>query len=140
MSLQTFISRVQVKNYRSIADINIKLGPLTVLVGPNGSGKSNLIDALRFTRDFVNIGLETAIISRDGIDFIQIWQPDNQYNEVQIKIYLENTNWQGEYSFILETEKLELYNTKQEHIYIREKPHNNTHTSFEVELEDHKTY
>ncbi|HEV8539324.1 MAG TPA: AAA family ATPase, partial [Bacteroidota bacterium] len=41
------ITRIRVKSYKSLADIDVKLGPLTVLVGPNGSGKSNLIDVLR---------------------------------------------------------------------------------------------
>ncbi len=36
------LTRLRVKNFRSIADIDIPLSPLTVLVGPNGSGKSNV--------------------------------------------------------------------------------------------------
>jgi hypothetical protein len=44
----TFITRVRLKNYKSIAWCNVRLGPLTVLVGPNGSGKSNFLDALAF--------------------------------------------------------------------------------------------
>jgi AAA15 family ATPase/GTPase len=43
-----FISRVRIKNYKSIAECDVRLGPLTVLVGPNGSGKSNFLDALAF--------------------------------------------------------------------------------------------
>jgi predicted ATPase len=44
------ITRLVVKNYRSLKDIDVRLQPLTVLVGENGSGKSNLIDVLRFPR------------------------------------------------------------------------------------------
>lgn len=43
-----FISRVRLKNYKSIAECDVRLGPLTILVGPNGSGKSNFLDALAF--------------------------------------------------------------------------------------------
>src|SRR5580700_756789 len=32
-----FISRVRLKNYKSIAECDVSLGPLTILVGPNGS-------------------------------------------------------------------------------------------------------
>lgn len=42
------ISRIAIKNYRSLRDIELRPGPLTVLIGPNGAGKSNIIDALRF--------------------------------------------------------------------------------------------
>ncbi len=40
------ISRVFIKGYKSLRDIDISLKPLTVVVGPNASGKSNLLDAL----------------------------------------------------------------------------------------------
>jgi predicted ATPase len=42
----TFIKRLVVKNYRSLAEIDIALQPLTVFVGKNGTGKSNLIDVM----------------------------------------------------------------------------------------------
>jgi predicted ATPase len=41
-----FISRVRVRNFKSIAECDVRLGPLTMLVGPNGSGKSNFLQAL----------------------------------------------------------------------------------------------
>ena len=44
------IERVWAKNFRSIADATLDLGPMTVLVGPNASGKSNLLDVLRFMK------------------------------------------------------------------------------------------
>ncbi len=40
------ITRVVVKGYKSLRDVDIKLSPLTVMIGPNASGKSNLLDAL----------------------------------------------------------------------------------------------
>jgi len=51
MADSTFIKRVRLKNYRSIASCDVQLGPLNFLVGPNGSGKSNFLDALRFVGD-----------------------------------------------------------------------------------------
>jgi AAA15 family ATPase/GTPase len=41
-----FISRVRLKNFKSIAECDVRLGPLTMLIGPNGSGKSNFLQAL----------------------------------------------------------------------------------------------
>ncbi len=45
------ISRIAIKNYRSLRDVELRPGPLTVLIGPNGSGKSNILDALRFLKE-----------------------------------------------------------------------------------------
>jgi hypothetical protein len=38
-----FLTRVVLRNYKSIATSNVALGPLTYLVGANGSGKINLV-------------------------------------------------------------------------------------------------
>ena len=47
----TFVERVQITNYKSIATCDVSLTPFTLLVGPNGSGKSNFVDALRLVTD-----------------------------------------------------------------------------------------
>lgn len=41
------IRRLQIHNYRSIADQTINFGDYSLLIGPNNSGKSNVLDALR---------------------------------------------------------------------------------------------
>jgi predicted ATPase len=67
----TFITRVVLKNYKSIAACDVRLGPLTFLVGPNGSGKSNFIDALRFVSDALSTSLDHAIRERGGINEVR---------------------------------------------------------------------
>ena len=68
MKDSTFITRVVLKNYKSIAACDVQLGPLTFLVGRNGSGKSNFLDALRFVADALNSSLGHAIRDRGGIN------------------------------------------------------------------------
>ncbi|MXY26734.1 AAA family ATPase [Candidatus Poribacteria bacterium] len=68
MKDSTFITRVVLKNYKSIAACDVRLGPLTFLVGRNGSGKSNFLDALRFVADALNTSLDHAIRARGGIN------------------------------------------------------------------------
>jgi len=41
MERATFLTRVVLENYKSIAHCDVRLGPLNYLVGPNGAGKSN---------------------------------------------------------------------------------------------------
>jgi predicted ATPase len=62
-----FISRVRLKNYKSIEQCDVSLGPLTVLIGPNGAGKSNFLDALRFAADAVSTSPDQAIAVRGGL-------------------------------------------------------------------------
>ena len=71
MQDSTFIKRVILKNYKSIAACDVQLQPLTFLVGRNGSGKSNFLDALRFVSDALNTSLEHAIRDRGGYDGIR---------------------------------------------------------------------
>lgn len=63
----TFLTRVLLENYKSIARCDVSLSSLTFLVGPNGSGKSNFLDALRFVADALRTALDHAIRDRGGI-------------------------------------------------------------------------
>ena len=63
----SFITRVRLRNYRSIAGCDVELQPLTILVGPNGSGKSNFLDALRLTAESLRGSLDHALRERSGV-------------------------------------------------------------------------
>jgi len=41
------LSRIRVKGYKSLRDLDVELKPLTLLFGPNTAGKSNLLDAVQ---------------------------------------------------------------------------------------------
>jgi predicted ATPase len=71
MADSTFLTRVKLKNYKSIAACDVELGPLTFLVGPNGSGKSNFLDALRFVADGLRNSLDHALRDRGGIQEVR---------------------------------------------------------------------
>ena len=60
MASNTFIKRVTLKNYKSIARCVVDLGPITYLIGPNGAGKSNFVDALRLVADALRTPLDHA--------------------------------------------------------------------------------
>jgi predicted ATPase len=67
----TFLHRVILKDYKSIAACDVRLGPLTFLVGPNGAGKSNFVDALRFVADSLRTSLDHALRDRGGINDVR---------------------------------------------------------------------
>jgi predicted ATPase len=63
-----FVRRVVIRNYRSIAECDVTLGPLTVLLGFNASGKSNFLDALRFVADALSESPVAAVDDRGGLE------------------------------------------------------------------------
>lgn len=62
-----FLTRVRLRNYRSIPACDVSPGALTFLVGPNGAGKGAFLDALRFVGDALGTTLDHALRERGGI-------------------------------------------------------------------------
>lgn len=60
------LHRLQVINFRSLADVDVLLGPLNVLVGPNGAGKSNLLEVIGFLGDLARLDLGPAVDRHGG--------------------------------------------------------------------------
>lgn len=71
MTDSVFIQRVVLRSYKSIAQCDIRLRPLTYLVGQNGAGKSNFLDALHFVRDALTGSLDNALNERGGLDEVR---------------------------------------------------------------------
>lgn len=71
MTSSIFLTRVVLRNYKSIATCDVRLGPLTYLVGANGSGKSNFLDALHLVRDALNGSLDNALNERGGLSEVR---------------------------------------------------------------------
>lgn len=67
MTPSVFLTRVILRNYKSIGRCDVRLGPLTYLVGANGSGKSNFLDALHLVRDALSGSLDNALNERGGL-------------------------------------------------------------------------
>ena len=71
MNDSRFLTRVVLRNYKSIAACNVQLRPLMFLIGPNGAGKSNFLDALRFVADALRTSLDHALRDRGGINEVR---------------------------------------------------------------------
>jgi predicted ATPase len=79
MSPVPILTRVVLKNYKSIASCDVRLNQLTFLVGLNGAGKSNFIDALRFCRDALRSPLDQAFATRaSNLGTLSHWDPSGQ--------------------------------------------------------------
>ncbi|MER2624044.1 MAG: AAA family ATPase, partial [Accumulibacter sp.] len=66
-----FLTRVVLRNYKSIGYCDVRLNPLTYLVGANGSGKSNFLDALHLVRDALAGSLDNALNERGGLNEVR---------------------------------------------------------------------
>ena len=65
------VTRVALRNYKSIAACDVRPEALSFLVGPNGCGKSNFLDALRFVAEALRLSLEHALRERGGIQEVR---------------------------------------------------------------------
>ncbi len=83
--MANLLTRLQVKNFRSLADVSLKTRPINVLFGPNGSGKSTLLEAIWFVRDCTKRGVDEASSYRShGIGML--WDGADQEANISIKI------------------------------------------------------
>jgi predicted ATPase len=71
MAARFDITRVKLRQYRSIAACNVEVGSLNILVGPNGSGKSNFLDSMRLTAQALNENLDNALRERGGVSEVR---------------------------------------------------------------------
>lgn len=117
---RNMLTRLYVRNYRSIEEIELRLSPLTVLVGPNGAGKSNIIDALRFVRDALTIGLENAILNRGGINTLRRWSPKGRPYDIHIELDFTVGGQKATYAFTLGAYHRKDYRVKLER-YVEER-------------------
>ncbi len=125
------IKRLRVKNYRSLADVDVTLEPLTVLVGHNGSGKSNLIDVLRFAQDAMR-GLDAAIVNRHGMSALRRWSEKGRPYDIEINLEIRTDEITGQYGFTLGSERRGQYRVKRELCMLSQRGDNARTVHFET--------
>ena len=62
------LSRIDVKNFKSIRELKLDLKPLNVFIGANGAGKSNFIGIFNFLNQIVEGNLQTYTGTSGGAD------------------------------------------------------------------------
>jgi predicted ATPase len=95
------IEKLWVKNYRSLKDVRVEFGKITVLVGLNGSGKSTLLDVLHFVSDALLLGLDSAIFKRQGISMLRRCSTNGQVHDVEIGLSIRSEEFNALYEFAL---------------------------------------
>lgn len=95
---KTLITRVVLKNYKSIAACDVSLRAFMILVGPNGSGKSNFLDALRLVSDALRNSLDHALRDRGGVSEVRR-RSGGHPNSFGIRLDFEVDGLPGHYAF-----------------------------------------
>jgi len=124
-----FLTRVRLKNYKSIPACDVELSSLTLLVGPNGSGKSNFLDALRFVADSLRSSLDHALRERGGINEVRR-RSGGHPTHFGIRLDFALSEQQaGSYAFEIAAQPHGAYEVRREQLVIR----GGARAEFEVE-------
>jgi predicted ATPase len=115
----TFVTRVMLHNYKSIAACDVRLGALTFLVGPNGAGKSNFLDALRFVADGLRLSLDQVVRERGGQAGLQ-YRASVPEGTVGMRLeFALPDGVQGHYALLLKLELSDGYRVEREQCVLR---------------------
>lgn len=99
MTTPIFLTRVVLRNFKSIGACDVRLAALTYLVGRNGSGKSNFLDALHLVRDALTGSLDNALNERGGLPEVRR-RSGGHPNHFGIRLEFRLRNGQtGHYAF-----------------------------------------
>ncbi|WP_207224258.1 ATP-dependent nuclease [Streptomyces albidoflavus] len=88
------VTRIQVKNFRNLADIDLPLGSSNVIVGENRAGKSNFVHALRLLFDPTLPNSDRHLRREDFWDGLSNgrddWDPKKEGHEVTISVEIRD--------------------------------------------------
>lgn len=83
------LERLNVENYRSLRNVTIELGQLTVVTGGNGTGKSNFYRALQLVQAAANGQFAAALLAEGGMPSA-LWAGNRTKGAVRMKL---QTHW-----------------------------------------------
>lgn len=92
------ITRIELKNWKNFAEVDVACGKRMFIIGPNASGKSNFLDALMFLKDTALLGLERSVAEqRAGMKRIRYINARN-HPDVTISVTLDDA-WKYSLTF-----------------------------------------
>ena len=111
------LTRVMLRNYKSIAACDVSPALLAFLVGPNGSGKSNFLDALRFVADSLCFSMDHALRDRGGIKEVRRRSSGHPTN-FGIHVGFNLADSRGQYAFSVGAKEQGGYEIQREECFV----------------------
>lgn len=79
------LTRLVVKGFKNLVDVDIYFGPFTCIAGPNGAGKSNLFDAISFLSNLSDKTFADAARSIRGGDDVRSLFSDPEQGRMEFR-------------------------------------------------------
>lgn len=111
------LTRVVLRNYKSIKTCDIAPSQVAFLVGPNGSGKSNFLDALRFVAESLRSSIDHALRGRGGINDVRR-RSGGHPNHFGIRLEYRIDKHRGHYAFTVAAKPSRGWEIRDEHCEI----------------------
>lgn len=84
VSVPGVLSALAIANYRSLRQLTVPLGRLTVVTGPNGSGKSSVYKAMRLLADTAHGGVIRSLVREGGLSST-LWAGPERYSAAMLR-------------------------------------------------------
>lgn len=94
------LSRITIKNFKSIKNSRIDLSDFNVFIGKNNVGKTNFLDCLKFIHEFSLSPYETVINTRGEYDLIVFGRNPNL--SISINLIFSNGRRRIKYNLIID--------------------------------------
>ncbi|MEZ0394616.1 MAG: AAA family ATPase [Desulfurococcaceae archaeon] len=98
-ALSMNISRLHVKNFLSLRNVEVPLGKLNVFIGPNGSGKSNIVKAIQLLENHARFGYPT--LGGTEIPFTDMVYNFDNYSTMEFHVELSREGEEAIYSLLV---------------------------------------
>ena len=126
------LTRIALRNYKSIAACSVSPAQLTFLVGPNGAGKSNFLDALRFVADSLRFSIDHALRDRGGIREVRR-RSSGHPTHFTIRLDFRLDDRKGYYAFLVGAKKQAGYHIQREECWVTTSGDDNASHHYRVE-------
>lgn len=103
------IQEIEISGYRSIDDLKLELGGVTVLVGPNGCGKSNIYQSINLIAAAATGQFARRIAEEGGMQSI-LWAGDRGKREqprTRLAVVFEQLRYAIEFGIMPASERME---------------------------------
>jgi predicted ATPase len=86
------LSRIVLKGFKSIAECDIELGALNILIGANGAGKSNFISFFRMIQHLLDSNLQTYV-GKQGSPEALLHYGRKKTEQIKSELYFGNNGY-----------------------------------------------